>query len=205
MNTKKLHYISGITLSVFIALHLFNHFYSLFGVAAHINLMNILRLFYRNTVVEIILLLSVLVQIISGFKLIKNKKKINLSCFEKLHVWTGIYLSIFLIVHLAAVFGGRFYLHLNTNVYFGAAGLNTFPYNLFFIPYYSLAIISVFGHIASVHKAKAKHTFIGLNPSKQAKIILYFGFALTGIILFGLTNHFHGLTIPKEYNILIGK
>ncbi|PWS31822.1 hypothetical protein DF947_08470 [Pedobacter paludis] len=205
MDTKKLNYFSGIILSIFISLHLFNHFYSVFGILHHIHLMNALRMVYRNAFIESILLLAVFVQIISGFRLLKKRKKINLSGFKKLQIWTGIYLSIFLIIHLLAVFVGRYYLHLDTNIYFGVAGLNVFPFNLFFIPYYSLAIISVFGHVASIHQSKAERSFIGLNPNRQAIIIVCFGIIFTGVILFGLTNHFHGLKIPKEYNVLIMK
>jgi hypothetical protein len=85
------------------------------------------------------------------------------------------------------------------------AGLNNFPTNLFFIPYYGLAIISFFGHVAAIHARKMKQNIVGLTPIKQSKLILFFGICLTFIIFFGLTNHFHGVEIPKEYNVLIGK
>jgi hypothetical protein len=114
-------------------------------------------------------------------------------------------LAIFLIIHLSAVLGGRLFLHLNTNFYFGVAGLNSFPFNLFFIPYYGFAIVSFFGHIASVHNKKMKNNILNLTPEQQAKSILIFGFVLTVTIFYGLTNHFDGVTIPNEYKILIGK
>ncbi|MEP7252925.1 MAG: hypothetical protein ABI683_11120 [Ginsengibacter sp.] len=205
MNIKRLHSISGITLSLFIALHLCNHFYSIFGAEEHLRLMKDLRLFYRNIVVETILLLSVGIQVTSGLLLFRKKRKTAITKFEKLHIYSGLYLAIFLIIHLTAVLGGRIYLHLDTNFYFGAAGLNSFPLNLFFVPYYGLAIISVFGHIASVHNNKMKKIIFGLTPKRQAKFILVTGVCLTMVIFYGLTNHLHGITIPKEYNILIGK
>lgn len=205
MRTKKIHYISGLTLTIFIGLHLFNHLYSIFGADKHIEIMNALRHFYRNIIVEIILLFSVLMQIISGLLLFKSTRKTATSQFEKLHIWTGFYLAIFLIIHLSAVLGGRFYLHLDTNFYFGVAGLNSFPFNLFFIPYYGLAILSFFGHIASIHNKKMKTNILNLTPKQQAKSILILGLILTITIFYGLTNHFQGVTIPSEYNILIGK
>ena len=205
MPIKKIHYISGLTITVFIGLHLFNHFCSIFGANKHIEIMNVLRHFYRNIFVETILLLAVLVQIISGLKLFKTNRKIANTNFEKLHIWTGLYLAIFFVIHLSAVLGGRLFLHLDTNFYFGVAGLNSFPFNLFFIPYYGLAILCFFGHIASVHYKKMKFNILKLTPKHQAKIILFFGLILTISIFYGLTNHFHGVTIPSEYNILIGK
>jgi hypothetical protein len=205
MTIKKIHYISGLMITLFVGIHLFNHFCSIFGADKHIEIMNSLRLFYRNIFGETLLLSAVLVQIVSGLKLFKANRKIANSNFEKLHIWTGLYLAIFFIIHLSAVLGGRQFLRLDTNFYFGVAGLNSFPFNLFFIPYYGLAIISFFGHIASIHSKKMKKSILGLSPNQQATLILIFGLILTVTIFYGLTNHLNGVTIPKEYNILIGK
>ena len=132
---KRLHYLSGITITVFVCLHLFNHVFSIFGAGKHIEIMNSFRLFYRNILVESILLSAVIVQIFSGLKLFTIKRKTATSNFEILHIWTGLYLAIFFVIHLGAVLGGRIFLQLDTNFYFGVAGLNSFPFNLFFVPY----------------------------------------------------------------------
>jgi hypothetical protein len=205
MKIKKIHFISGLTITVFIGLHLSNHTLSIFGAERHIEVMNSLRLFYRNSFVEIVLLIAVLVQIISGLKLFKANRKIATSHFDRLHMWTGLYLAVFFVIHLSAVFGGRHFLHLDTNFYFGVAGLNSFPFNLFFIPYYGLAILSFFGHVAAIHSKKMKQPVFGLSPARQSIAILTVGLLLTMVIFYGLTNHFNGVTIPKEYEVLIGK
>lgn len=205
MTTKKIHFISGLTLTVFVGLHLFNHTLSIFGAESHIEAMNSLRLFYRNIFVETVLLIAVIVQIISGLIFFKTNIKTATSYFDKLHIWTGLYLAFFLVIHLSAVLGGRLFLHLDTNFYFGVAGLNSFPFNLIFIPYYGLALLSFFGHIASIHSKKMKQTIFGLSPNGQSIIILIFGLLFTIVLFYGLTNHFNGFIIPSEYNILIGK
>lgn len=205
MRTKKLHYLSGLTITIFIAIHLFNHSLSIFGAERHIEVMNTLRLFYRNMFVETILLVAVLTQIVSGLKLFIARRKSVTSLVDKLQLWSGLYLAFFFIIHLAAVTGGRLVLHLDTNFYFGVAGLNAFPFNLFFIPYYGLAILSFFGHIAAIHTKKMKQNILGVSPHKQAVTILVFGIILTLVIFYGLTNHFNGVNIPKEYEVLIGK
>lgn len=205
MKSEKIHYISGLTISVFVGLHLFNHCYSILSADKHIEVMTTLRHFYRNIFVETILLLAVATQIYSGLKLFITKKQTAKTHFEKLHIWTGLYLAIFFVIHLSAIFVGRFYLQLDTNFYFGVAGLNNFPTNLFFIPYYALAIISFFGHIAAIHNKKMRQNIFGLTPNGQSKFILAMGFILTFIIFYGLTNHFQGVQIPTEYNVLIGK
>lgn len=202
---KQIHYITGLLLSAFTGLHLFNHFCSLWGAEKHIAVMNSLRPVYRNAFIEGLIVISVIIQISSGIMLFSKSRKSATTTFEKLHVYTGLYLAFFLVIHLAAVFSGRLYLHLNTNFYFGVAGLNTFPLNLFFIPYYGLAIISFFGHIAAVHSKKMKRSLWGLTPAAQANAILFTGILLTFVIFLGLTNFFSGVKIPDQYNILIGK
>lgn len=202
---KRVHYLSGMIITIFIGLHLLNHAVSIFGAAAHLELMDKLRLFYRNFIVETILLIAVLVQILSGLRLFFSKRKLASSFYERLQIWTGFYLAFFLTIHIGAVLAGRYILNLDTNFYFGVAGLNTFPFNLFFIPYYSLAIMAFFGHISAIHYLKMNKAVLGLSVKKQSKLILIIGIILTLIILYGLTNGFSGVQIPKEYDIMIGQ
>ena len=162
MRIKSLHYFSGIVIAVFVAFHLLNHAVSVFGAEQHIAVMKLLRVVYRNVFVETLLLATVLVQIITGLWLFSKGRKWASTFFEKLQIWSGLYLAIFFLIHLSAVLGGRWVLHLDTNFYFGVAGLNTFPFNLFFIPYYGLAVVSFFGHIAAIHQRKMRKTILGL-------------------------------------------
>lgn len=192
-------------ITVFVGFHLFNHLFGLFGASAHIELMNNLRIVYRKVMLESILLLAVGVQIISGIKLFLKKWKTATGLFGKIQIWTGLYLAFFLLIHLGAVLSGRWILHLDTNFYFGVAGLNTFPLNLFFVPYYSLAIISFFGHLSAIHSEKMKNKIFGIDPKNQSFGILVFGVFLTMIVLYGLTDGFHGVEIPKEYKVMLRK
>lgn len=205
MNIKKLHFFSGIVITIFIGLHLFNHAAILFGPESHIALMKDLRVVYRNPISETILLQAVLVQIISGLKLARKWRKIEKFFWDKLHVYSGLYLAFFFLFHVSAVFIGRYLLNLDTNLYFGIAGLNVFPFFLFFGPYYFLSIVSFFGHIAAIHNKKMSRKIVGLTPQKQAKIILYIGIFFAILILAGLTNWFQGYNIPSDYGILIGR
>lgn len=205
MGIRRIHYISGLILTLFVVMHLFNHSVSLMGADKHIEVMAYLRRFYRNIFAETILLLAVASQVYTGIQQVKVKKETHKTFFENVQVWTGVYLALFLVIHLTAVFAGRYILHLDTNFYFGVAGLNSFPTNLFFIPYYALAIISFFGHISAIHNKKMKGNIFGLSPLTQSKLIVAIGILFTIVIFYGLTNHFKGVEIPKAYSILIGK
>ena len=98
MTIRKTHYLSGLIIALFVGFHLFNHLASIYGPDKHIELMSTLRHFYRNIFTETILFFAVLVQIISGLKLFKSNRSTAKTGFEKLHIWTGLYLAIFLAI-----------------------------------------------------------------------------------------------------------
>lgn len=199
MNLRKAHHYSGIIISVFVSLHLFNHLVALFGVERHIQMMNVFRLFYRNTLIETVLLVAVGLQIFSGGKLFWRKRETAVGFFERSQVWTGAYLAAFFLIHVGAVLTGRYVLHLDTNLYFGAAGLNLYPFNLFFTPYYGLAVVAFFGHIAAFHSRRMQSDAMGLSPRNQAFAILLIGGLMSFLILYAMTGQFSGLDIPPEY------
>lgn len=202
---RKMHFASGAVLTVFIGAHLMNHVASIAGVEQHIKLMDTLRNIYRMQIIEFLLLIAVMVQIYSGAKLFVLKRNARNRGFEKLHLYSGLYLAFFLVIHVSAVLVGRYFLHLDTNFYFGAAGLNTFPISLFFVPYYVLAVVSFFGHIASIHHKKCMRVVFGLTPAHQSVIILAFGIIVSMVIVYGFTDGFRNRPIPDAYQILVGK
>lgn len=202
---RVIHYASGLLIAAFVVVHLFNHLVGLYGAEAHIQLMATLRKLYRNPFAETLLMGAVLVQISTGIGLWRALRHQKASNFERLHRWSGLYLAVFLAVHLSAVWGGRLVLGLDTNFYFGVAGLNTFPFNLFFVPYYTLAVLSFFAHVAAVHRQKMPYSVLGLSPEQQAFGLLVLGGFVTFLILYGLTGGFGGVAIPSEYLILVGK
>ncbi|MCZ8341723.1 MAG: hypothetical protein O9301_01710 [Leptospira sp.] len=205
MNLKKIHYTSAFFLFIFICLHLWNHSFGILGGSAHVQIMSQLRVLYRNAIFESILILSVVVQIYTGFRLFFRKRKNQKTFYEKIQNWSGLYLSFFFLNHLGAVFVGRWVLDLDTNFFFGIAGLNLFPWNLFFIPYYFLAIVSFFGHLASIHNQKMQKYVLGVSPLTQTHFILGIGILFSFYIIFGFTNQFQGYEIPLEYQFLMGR
>lgn len=196
----RLHRFSALVLGLFILAHLLNHLVSLVSVDQHISWMDSLRKVYRHPLAETFLLLAVGVQVATGIGLLFRKKGKN-TFYEQLQRWSGAYLGLFLLFHLAAVFTGRLLLGVDTNVYFGAAGLNTFPYYLFFVPYYGLAIMSLFGHFAAIHRRKMKCRVLGLTVLQQTQILLLLGGITTLAIFYGLTDGFYGIDLPEEYRL----
>ena len=99
---------------------------------------------------------------------------------------------------VATVWQGRQVLQLDTNFYYAAVVVNVSPALLFFFPYYFLAVVSVFGHIAAIHYKKTMHLSV-TRAQTQAKTILTIGAIVGVLILIGLNQSYQGIEIPKEY------
>lgn len=151
---KKLHRLSGIIIAFFLLLHLTNHLFALGGPSLHISVMNLFRYVYRFPPIEIILLLCVAFQVISGIALVLKKGFSKQPLYVIMQVLSGLYLSFFMIYHVRAVILARYQWNMNTDFYFAAGVANHYPSKLFFIPYYTLSLVSVFIHISCAHYLK---------------------------------------------------
>ena len=156
MNTtlKKFHRLSGIVIAGFLLLHLTNHLFALGGPQLHIAVMNLFRYVYRFLPVEILLLMCVIFQIISGVVLVFKKGFLKQPLYVITQIASGLYLSFFMVYHVRAVMLGRYEWNVNTDFYFAAGVANNYPSKLFFIPYYTLSLVCVFAHIACAHYIK---------------------------------------------------
>jgi succinate dehydrogenase/fumarate reductase cytochrome b subunit len=198
---KSIHYFSGILITVFILVHLLNHLLVLHSEALHITFMQSARKIYRHPAVETILLTAVLTQIISGIRLVVITWGTSLELFDWLHILSGLYLALFLIVHVTAVLIGRYKLHLDTNLYYGAGVMNVHPQKLIFIPYYALAILSFFTHIASIHRIKMKELLPIETVEQHSWIIIGTGILITFLIIGRMSK----IDLPKEFKNSSGK
>jgi len=132
----------------FVAVHIANHLVSLMGVHAHIAFMETARTVYRHWAIESALLFCVAFQVASGLWSVISGWRQRTGLMPWLQAASGAYLAFFLIIHVGAVLFGRAVLQLDTNFYFAAAGFHVPPYQLFFAPYYFLAVVALFTHLA---------------------------------------------------------
>lgn len=185
---KAIHYYSGITIALFIGVHLLNHLLILHSADLHIRFMQKARKVYRHPIAEGLLLTAVLVQILSGLFLVTRKWAKAEDWFDRAQLVSGIYLSLFLANHLRAVMTGRHKLHMDTNLYYGAGVMNVWPQKLFFIPYYALAILSVSVHVACVHRIKMAAFVPKAAAEQQAIGIMLLGCLATLLIIFKMSH-----------------
>jgi hypothetical protein len=150
--------------------------------------MQSLRKIYRNRIIETLLLLGISIQIISGITLVFLKWNKTESYFDVIQIASGLYLAFFLTVHLSAVMLGRYKLKIDTNLYYGAGVMNMWPQKLFFIPYYSLSILSFFFHVACIHRAKISKFVSISDATTQSFIIMGIGIIITSFVIFKMSH-----------------
>jgi hypothetical protein len=143
---RRLHRLGGALLAVFVAVHVANHLAALAGVDTHVRFMDAARRVYRQPVVEAVLLLCVVLQAASGLRMLWTGRQRRRGLLPWLQAGSGAYVALFLAIHVTAVLAARIG-GLDTNFYFAAAGLHVWPFVLFFVPYYFLAVAALFVHV----------------------------------------------------------
>jgi hypothetical protein len=185
------HYYSGILLASFIGLHFANHLFAIGGPEIHIQVMDFFRQIYRFPPVEILLILCVAFQIISGARLLVRPEFYKGGIYNILQALSGLYLGFFLTIHVIAVLTGRFVHHIDTNFYFAAGVANSYPSKLFFIPYYTLSLICVFTHIACVHRNKVISLVSPSKAQRQFFVIMGVGVFYTLLVICSISGVFY--------------
>lgn len=198
---RKFHRLSACVLAVFILLHLGNHLAAVASAHAHIAFMEAIRPLYRHPVVEPVLLACVLFQCGSGTWMVLRSWKKRSGFVAWLQAGSGIYLALFLLLHVGAVLFGRAALKLDTNFYYAAAGFVLMPSAWFFAPYYFLAIFALFAHLACAtywqvraRSPMVRRLAIGIPAGA--------GLALALLIDLALAGRLHPLDIPARYLLI---
>ena len=194
---RKLHRIGAVLVGLFVLAHLANHLAALGGIGAHLRFMEAARLIYRQPLVELALLLAVVAQAGSGLRLLAAGWRRRTGWLARLQAGSGGYLALFLLIHVAAVLFGRAVLDLDTNVHFAAAGLQVWPYQVFFVSYYFLAVLALFTHLGCALARRA-----GPSPGRRLAAVALpacLGAVLSGIVVAALMGKLYPYAVPQEY------
>ena len=192
------HRVSAILIGLFLILHIGNHLAGLGGQERHIAYMAWARPYYRNALVEPLLLILLAWQIASGLFMAARNWKSRRGGVAWLQVVSGLYLSFFLLIHVVAVMVGRGFLRLDTDFRFAAAGFHVSHWEYFFAPYYFLGVASLFTHVGcalywNLPPSLANRRRLALG----APMIL--GCVLALAIVLSLAGAFHPVDIPPDY------
>jgi hypothetical protein len=187
---RRLRRICDVVLAVFMLFHLLNHLSLAAGSDVYQLVMSGLRSIYRARFVEPVLLLVVAAHVTASIFLIQAR----LTGFIARRDWKlicEIYLAIFLTTHVFAVMWARLRLGLDTNLWFGAAGFQSWPWTVFFVPYYGLAVVA---YAANLGFALKKLT--GLNAPLPAAVM---GAVAAAVIIMLMLGVIVDVPVPEDY------
>ncbi len=198
MNLRALHRSSAILIGAFAVAHIANHLVSLIGIPSHIAFMEVARRVYRQPFVEVLLLMCVAFQIASGLWFVLRNWRTRRGPIAWLQALSGAYLALFLIVHVCAVLYGRAVLKLDTNFYYAAAGLHVSPFERFFAPYYFMAVLALFTHLAC---AAYGHRGGAVRKRRILVIVLpmLVGSGVSLLIVLSLAGKLQPVEVPSKY------
>jgi hypothetical protein len=117
---RTVHGISAVTiLVIFLMPHIANHLTAIWSVDAHMTVMRTLRHIYRAELVQPLLVVLFIFQIASGLFLWRERMTVQADLFGTLQTAAGIYLAIYLVSHMIAVFVlGRTVMKVDTDFLF---------------------------------------------------------------------------------------
>ncbi|MBL4751956.1 MAG: hypothetical protein JKX71_15505 [Amylibacter sp.] len=204
---KRLHRLTAYILIVFVVIHLGNHLFLIAGRDTYNSVQKILNTVYRNPLLEPILIIAMIVQVIGGLKMaITSLRRLPKRAFwqrrfwEKAQIISGFVFAYFIIEHLIALAGVRWFNPgLETDFYWPASVMNGAPFTYYFVPYYFLGILAVMTHAG-----------IGLRFVVQRKgkrrlgNILGIGSIILGgifgvVIVLSLAGTFYDINLPPEW------
>lgn len=137
---RQAHRRAAAVLGVFLAAHLAHHLAgAVGGPGVHAAIQDILRVVWRHPVVEPALLGGMAVQVGLGLVLARRRR------WRGAQALSGLVLAGFLPVHLGAILLARA-AGQDTDLGFAASGVQAWPWALFFVPYYGLAVWAAVAH-----------------------------------------------------------
>ena len=102
------HGISALAILIlFLVPHLGDHLTGIVSGADHIGVMKLVRLIYRNSLIEPLLITLIAFQLMSGFVLVRRRLHRAGDFFGTLQTMTGIYVGCYFLGHMTAVFAAR--------------------------------------------------------------------------------------------------
>lgn len=204
---KRFHRLTAYILIVFVVVHLINHLFLIAGRETYNQVQEALNAVYRFPLLEPLLIVAVCMQVFMGLKLaIKSLRRKPKRPFwqrgfwEKAQIISGFVFAYFIIEHLIALAGIRWFNpQLETDFYWPASVMNGAPFTYYFVPYYFLGVLAVMTHIGvGLRYVVQRHGKRELgNVIAIGSIVLGSGFGI--LIVLSLLGAFNEIILPVEW------
>jgi len=184
---------AALLIAGFVVLHLSNHLTGFWSAQLHIDVMGVLRKWYRSGVVEPSVVALMLFMVVSGGLLLRARLQRPAGLFETLQTITGAYLAIYILGHMNSVFiYARLTAGIETDFWFasgGKAGLLGDPWSVRLLPHYALGVWSVIAHAGcGLRTVLLNHGVAQPTPDRVAAWISLLGAAVTVPMILALVR-----------------
>jgi hypothetical protein len=98
---------ASLIIGLFLAAHVANHAAGLWSGMAHLDVMKVARQLYRAPAIEPLVLALIAFQVTSGAILVRRRLRDRSDFFGALQSMTGVYVGLYFVAHLTAVFAAR--------------------------------------------------------------------------------------------------
>jgi hypothetical protein len=182
-----------VILIVFLLPHIANHLTAIWSVDLHKAVMQELRRIYRTDTIQPLLVTLFIFQIASGLALWRARMRVEADFFGSLQTAAGIYLAVYIVSHMVAVFVfGRMVMKVDTDFLFASGaptGLLHDSWNVRLIPHYSLAVCALFIHLAcGLRGILLSHGISIAAANMFAWPIIGFGGAIAATIILAMSG-----------------
>ena len=181
---RHIHASSAIVLATFALAHVFNHSLAIISLGTHTAVLHILRLLYRQSVAQTILIAAVGVQVCTGLTMVWKYYLRRATRLRNLQLVSGVYLAVFLVTHLITVFTTR-QSGIDTDFVWAShapAGLLTGLSYVPLLPRYSLAVLAIFVHLACQARWNLSRVISESAARKASYSVMALGGAVTVVI-----------------------
>ena len=148
---RRIHGYSAMLIALFALAHISNHSLGIISLPTHAAVLHVLRLVYRQQVMETVVVLAVLVQSSTGLVMVWKSYLRSGTPVRNMQILSGLFLALFFFSHLSAVYHTR-QRGIDTDFAWavsGQAGLLGVKGSAALVPLYTLSVLMIFTHLAS--------------------------------------------------------
>lgn len=176
---RRAHRTSALLILVFAAAHVANHAFAIVNIPAHSAVLDILRVVYRQSVIELLLLAAIALQVGTGGALVWQAHVRRPSVSTSVQMLSGMYLAVFFLAHVSAALMARPDTDTNFVWAAGESGLLASPRLTFLLPYYLLGVVALFAHVGQYLRIR----LLGFMPAVSVRRLSYAGMAFGGVVV----------------------
>lgn len=179
---RRIHGYSAMFIVLFAMAHVSNHVLAIVSLDTHLAVLHVLRLAYRERLIEIGLVAAVVTQAFTGLTMVWKSRLRRTTTFRNLQTVSGLFLAAFFLSHLHGVFSARSRT-VDTTFSWATnapAGLLAKGGPVGLLPYYTLAVVMLFVHLA----CQARRNLARVMSETAARRISYSLMAIGGIAAF---------------------